>query len=234
MGPKPDPEEFKNKHYAHFEELMMEKPKSYLAEHIPGAVLFNIDAAYYPSKYIRFDLYPPEDFEKFIRLLGVNNSNHVPGNFIAKPIDPSLIITFEELDQKNADGIRSKIWTGRSLMEHQCTAMMGVFGSKKLAQSNFQINYLDARPAAQYNGSEPLGIPAKACHWCSPQRIQERAISTSCFGKWIETEERDNTSSQNAGFNKTLPTVTACLSGVQASMLAFVLSHVGVKARVYN
>ncbi|PIO64694.1 hypothetical protein TELCIR_13667 [Teladorsagia circumcincta] len=112
------------------------QPKSYLAEHIPGAVLFNIDAAYYPSKYIRFDLYPPQDFEKFIRLLGVNNSDHVlyghdkvsvlnggldawkkagqpvasgdviakPGNFIAKPIDPSLIITFEELDRKNADG----------------------------------------------------------------------------------------------------------------------------------
>ncbi|KAK5969951.1 Rhodanese domain-containing protein, partial [Trichostrongylus colubriformis] len=109
-------------------------------------------------RYIRFDLYPPKDFEKYIRLLGVNNNDHVvlygrgsfagmlwparawwtfklyghdkvsvldggleawkkagqpvasgdvvvkPGNFTAKPIDSSMIITFEELAKKSADG----------------------------------------------------------------------------------------------------------------------------------
>ncbi|KAK6057379.1 hypothetical protein COOONC_05102 [Cooperia oncophora] len=75
--PKPDPEEFKKKHYAHFEEMMTKKPKSYLEEHIPGAVLYDINVAHFPSKYIIFDLYPPEEFEKYIRLLGVNNNDHV-------------------------------------------------------------------------------------------------------------------------------------------------------------
>ncbi|KIH44263.1 hypothetical protein ANCDUO_25717, partial [Ancylostoma duodenale] len=127
--------------------------------------------------YIRFDLYPPKEFEKYVRLLGVNAGDHVvvysrdkfagmmwaarvwwtfknaemtsvkrqyfpavlqnlvyghhkvsvldggfeawkkakkpvtsdvvvvtPGNWTAKPIDKSLLITYEELDKKNADG----------------------------------------------------------------------------------------------------------------------------------
>ncbi|PIO70644.1 hypothetical protein TELCIR_07494 [Teladorsagia circumcincta] len=168
MGPKPDPEEFKNKHYAQFGELMKEKPKSYLAEHIPGAVLFNIDAAYYPSKYIRFDLYPPQDFEKFIRLLGVNNNDHV-------------------------------------------------------------INYLDARPAGQYNGSEPLG--ATGAHLKGAKSVP-LALVVSENGL-IPRKEIIRVL-HDAGFIKALPTVTACSGGVQASMLALVLSHVGVKSRVYN
>ncbi|KIH51942.1 hypothetical protein ANCDUO_17963 [Ancylostoma duodenale] len=51
--------------------------KTYAEDHIPGAVLFNMDAAYYPSQYIRFDLYPPREFEKYVRLLGVNAGDHV-------------------------------------------------------------------------------------------------------------------------------------------------------------
>ncbi|KAK6034226.1 glycosyl hydrolase family 38 protein [Cooperia oncophora] len=110
--PKPDPEEFKKKHYAHFEEMMAKK------------------------RTLFFDLYPPEEFEKYIRLLGVNNNDHLyghdkvsvldggldawkkagqpvtggdvvvvkPGNWKAKPINPALLITFEELNKKNADG----------------------------------------------------------------------------------------------------------------------------------
>ncbi|KAK5970984.1 hypothetical protein GCK32_018655 [Trichostrongylus colubriformis] len=50
MGEKPDPAEFKKKHYAKFKELAAEKPKAYIDEHVPGAALFNIDAAYYPSQ----------------------------------------------------------------------------------------------------------------------------------------------------------------------------------------
>uniref|UniRef100_A0A183FRF7 Rhodanese domain-containing protein n=1 Tax=Heligmosomoides polygyrus TaxID=6339 RepID=A0A183FRF7_HELPZ len=29
------------------------------------------------SRYIRFDLYPPKEFEKYIRLLGVDAGDHV-------------------------------------------------------------------------------------------------------------------------------------------------------------
>ncbi|KHJ91692.1 rhodanese-like protein [Oesophagostomum dentatum] len=51
--------------------------EAYAKEHIPGAIHFNVDAAYYPSQYIRFDLYPPQEFEKYVRLLGINNGDHI-------------------------------------------------------------------------------------------------------------------------------------------------------------
>ncbi|VDM79082.1 unnamed protein product [Strongylus vulgaris] len=51
--------------------------EEYAKEHIPGATHFNVDVAYYPSQYIRFDLYPPEMFEKYVQLLGINEGDHV-------------------------------------------------------------------------------------------------------------------------------------------------------------
>ncbi|EPB73933.1 hypothetical protein ANCCEY_06995 [Ancylostoma ceylanicum] len=203
MGPKPDYKEFKEKHYGKFEELMLEESnftQNYTEHHIPGAVLFNMDVAYYPSQYIRFDLYPPKEFEKYVRLLGINSGDHVviysrdkfagmmwaarvwwtfkPGNWSAKPIDKSLLITYEELDKKGASG-------------------------KSLFEDLSKINYLDARPAAQFNGTDPLGIPlAEAL--------------------------------KKAGYDGSLTTITACNGGVQASLLALAMDHVGKSYRVYN
>ncbi|VDO05978.1 unnamed protein product [Haemonchus placei] len=70
--------------------LAQHMPRAYVEEHIPGAVLFNIDAAFYPSKYIRFDLYPPEVFERYMRLLGVNNDDHVYGHGKVSVLDGGL------------------------------------------------------------------------------------------------------------------------------------------------
>ncbi|KHJ92778.1 rhodanese-like protein [Oesophagostomum dentatum] len=201
--PKPDYKEFKEKYYGKFEELMnmtTNFTKDFEDEHIPGATLFNIDAAYYPSQYIRFDLYPPEEFQKYVRLLGVNAGDHVvvygrggfagmlwaarvwwtfkvyghenvsvlegglaawknaskpvtdevhivsSGNWEAKELDKSLLITYEELDEKRP-------------------------GKKSLFEDLSKINYLDARPAPLFNGDVPLDIPAEGnsaqCGDCS-------------------------------------------------------------------
>uniref|UniRef100_A0A8R1HW15 Rhodanese domain-containing protein n=1 Tax=Caenorhabditis japonica TaxID=281687 RepID=A0A8R1HW15_CAEJA len=64
-------EEFQTKY------ILWPKVAAFTAEHIPGAVHFGLDTAYFPSKFIKFDLYPPEIFQKYIRLLGVNNDDHV-------------------------------------------------------------------------------------------------------------------------------------------------------------
>lgn len=49
----------------------------YTDEHIPGAVHFDLDIGSYSSEYIKHDLYPPEHFQKYLRLLGVNNGDQL-------------------------------------------------------------------------------------------------------------------------------------------------------------
>ncbi|WKY03409.1 hypothetical protein Q1695_004837 [Nippostrongylus brasiliensis] len=264
MMAKPDPVEFKKKFYGKFETLMAEKPNSsYLAEHIPGAVHFNLDAAFYPSEFIRFDLYPADEFEKYIRLLGVNTGDHVvvysrgsfagmmwaarawwafklyghenvsvldgglaawknaghpvtnkpvivkPGNWTAKKPDPSRLISFEELSVENNNGV-------------------------SLFDDLRKINYLDARTAGQYSGKDPLGIPAVGATGSHLKGAKSVPIATVIGEKGIKSPEEIKLALKNANFDESLPTVTACNTGIQASLLTLVLSTVGKQARLYN
>ncbi|VDO47337.1 unnamed protein product, partial [Haemonchus placei] len=172
------------------------QPRAYVEEHIPGAILFNIDAAFYPSKYIRFDLYPPEVFERYMRLLGVNNDDHVivygrgpfagmmwpakawwalkvyghgkvsvldggldawkkagypvtnqvvqrrPGNFTAKPLDDSYLVTFEELDKKNRNG--------KSLFDELNTVVGRICLSLKISRSFPKRSFLIPNEGSKY------------------------------------------------------------------------------------
>ncbi|PIO59014.1 hypothetical protein TELCIR_19535, partial [Teladorsagia circumcincta] len=212
--------------------------------------------------HIRFDLYPPEEFEKFIRLLGVNTADHVvlygrgpcagmlwparawwtfkaghnlyghdkvsvldggldswkeagqpvtsdvvvvtPGNWTAKSIDHTRLITFEELDKKNEVGT-------------------------PLLKDLKKINYLDARPAAQYNGTESTG--AVSGHLEGSKNVP---LSLVISEKGMKTKDEIKRVLESAGCEGTLPTVSACGLGVQASLLTLTLSHVGIESRVYN
>ncbi|EYC14865.1 hypothetical protein Y032_0039g52 [Ancylostoma ceylanicum] len=265
-APKRDYKEFKEKHYGKFEKLMAAKTnftETFAAEHIPGAVLFNMDAAYYPSQYIRSDLYPPHEFEKYIRLLGVNAGDHIviyargqfagmffaarawwtfkvyghhkvsvlnggldawkkannpvtstmvavkPGNWVAKPLDESLLITFEELDKVNADG-------------------------KSLFQDLSKVNYLDSRPAEVFNGSKPLGIPAEGATGSRLKGSKNVPLSDVFSDTGIRSREEIEQALKKAGYNSSLPIIAACNGGVQASLLALALSYVGKQYRLYN
>lgn len=49
----------------------------YLKEHIPSAIFFDIDAAFYASENERFNLYEPKIFEKYAQLLNLNSDDHL-------------------------------------------------------------------------------------------------------------------------------------------------------------
>lgn len=57
--------------------VYLRQKDSYLAAHIPTAQFFDIDAAFYPTKYKRFASYPSETFEKYAQLLGINADDHL-------------------------------------------------------------------------------------------------------------------------------------------------------------
>ncbi|CAJ0601988.1 unnamed protein product [Cylicocyclus nassatus] len=262
----PNYKEFKEKYYGKFEELMHLKSKhseAYAKEHIPGAVFFDLDAAYYPSQYIRFDLYPPEEFEKYIRLLGINAGDHVviyaraqyagmlwavrvwwtfklyghdnvsvlngglnawkkagkpvsddvpvvePGDWKAQPIDKSILITFEELNEKRP-------------------------GRPSIFDDLSKINLLDGRPASEFFEGKPLQIPTKGVPGYHMKGSKNLPLDVLIGEDGLKSKAVIERALEKAGYNPNLPTVTMCNKGIQASVLALIMKQVGVKARVFN
>ncbi|CAJ0563858.1 unnamed protein product, partial [Mesorhabditis spiculigera] len=79
-GVKPDWKKFRLEQYGKFDKLAQAKTRGremYLAGHIPEAVHADLDLAMYPGQYERFSQYPPEVFEQYIELLGVNRGEHL-------------------------------------------------------------------------------------------------------------------------------------------------------------
>ncbi|CAJ0601992.1 unnamed protein product [Cylicocyclus nassatus] len=263
---KPDYIEFKETYYGQFETLMKIKTsfsETYAKEHIPGAMLFNCDVAYYPSQYVRFDLYPPKEFEKYVRLLGINSGDHIViysrgayggmiwaarvwwtfkvyghnkvsvldggldawkkagkkvtsdvafkqaltgdaahiqhGNWSAKPIDSEQIITFEELYEKRP-------------------------GEKSLLEDLAKINYLDARPAAQFSGGTLFHL----------RGAKNMPLDEIADDDGLKSAESIEEALEKVGYDDSLPTVTGCAGGVQACLLALAVRHAGVQARLFN
>jgi len=71
---------FMDKFYGEWPALMARstpQKDAYAQSHIPTAVHLDLDIATYPGMTERFALYPPELFEQYVRLLGVNNGDHL-------------------------------------------------------------------------------------------------------------------------------------------------------------
>lgn len=49
----------------------------YLTKHIPQAFPMDLNIATYPGLYEPYAMYPPEIFQKYARLLGINQSEHI-------------------------------------------------------------------------------------------------------------------------------------------------------------
>ncbi|KAI6238815.1 putative thiosulfate sulfurtransferase mpst-1 [Aphelenchoides fujianensis] len=80
VGPKPDHRRFREEHYGKFEELRQRQTAqkaAFLQEHIPQAVHFDLDVGMFPGRYERFSVYEPAVFERYARLLGLNNEDHL-------------------------------------------------------------------------------------------------------------------------------------------------------------
>ncbi|CAI4223238.1 unnamed protein product [Auanema sp. JU1783] len=80
VSQKLDWKQFEKELYGKFEVLNSLKTPSkklYLSGHIPNAVHMSLDAAMYPSKYERFSIYPPEVFQEYMQLLGINRDEHL-------------------------------------------------------------------------------------------------------------------------------------------------------------
>ncbi|VDM40769.1 unnamed protein product [Toxocara canis] len=258
VDPKPDWKKFKHDYYGKFDKLLRDFVRDdYVKKHIHGAVHFNMDIAMYVGEFQRYALYPPKIFEKYVRLLGINNGDHVivygrgplagmlfsskvwwllkyyglgnvqvlngglaawiaagntvddervvvkEGNFTAK-VNPQMLITFEELERKGADG-------------------------KALIDKLDTINFFDARPRAMFTGENPQKFAssgeftgfhlAGAKNLPSPEMVDENGIKP--------VAELEKVLSK-AGYVKGKQTITSCALGVQGALANLALSTLGI------
>ncbi|PAV63619.1 hypothetical protein WR25_20870 [Diploscapter pachys] len=264
VKPKPNWEEFKNTSYGKFDELIKTHANpNYTAEHIPNAVHFNLDVAYFPGQYERFSFYSPELFEQYVQKLGINKDDKL----IVYSRGPAAGMLFA-----------ARVWwTFRVYGHHNIEVLNGGFnawksaghptksGDKNVTQGNWKagpidkslyanfddltndprggnlfenkmsaINMLDARPGGQFNGSEPLGFPAPKATGSHVAGAKNVPLPNVVGETGVKDKSALEEALKKAGFDASKPTVTMCNSGVQASMLALGLARLGIKARVYN
>jgi thiosulfate/3-mercaptopyruvate sulfurtransferase len=263
MGPKPNLQEFKEKYYGNFEEITkLKKHPEFESSRLPGAQPFSLEIFCPPGEQTRFDFYPVEVFQKLLRFLGVNEGDSIvvyargpmagmafaaraafvlqlyglsplilngglsawtaageatesgewthpaqEGNVTVKAFNSNhSLITFDELNKKDAEG--------ESTFDHLD-----------------QINYLDCRPKEQFDegkgttfGPHSTGFHCRgARHFSNGTICNEQGLFGLEALKKVASTLKDNA-----------PTVTACNTGLGASLAWLALDQAGVKARLFN
>ncbi|CAI5451772.1 unnamed protein product [Caenorhabditis angaria] len=225
-------------------------------EHIPGSATFTFDKGFFGSQYIKFDLYDPENFQKYIRLLGVKNSDQIviysrgpaAGNMYSSRAFWTLkVYGFENVSVLDG-GIDAWKSAGGKTSTDPETFSLGDFDAKPFDKSiliNFEeipfnnlssINYLDVRTTAQFTGEESLskmfpGTKATGSH--VPGAISfpmGNLISSAGFKSQAEVDQLFN----NLKLDKSKLLVVSCNTGIQASVVHTALRRSGVVAKVYN
>ncbi|CAJ0601990.1 unnamed protein product [Cylicocyclus nassatus] len=256
MKGKPDYKEFREKYYGQFEDLMNVKTgfgETYAKEHIPEAIHFNIDVAFYPSEYIRFDLYPPEEFEKYVRLLGINAGDHIViysrgayggmiwaarawwtfkvyGHDKVSVLNGGFDAWKKAGKEVSSDVVQRKLgsWSAKPIDHSQVITFEELDekrpGRKSLFEDLSKINYLDARPAMQFTGG-----PGSHLRGAKNVPLDEVATNDGLKSKQVIQQALEE-----AGYDDSLPIVTGCNGGVQASLLTLAVRYAGKQARLFN
>ncbi|CAJ0601989.1 unnamed protein product [Cylicocyclus nassatus] len=244
-------------------EFQVSNGEAYEKEHIPGAVFFDFAEAYHSSKYIVFDLHPPEEFEKYIQQLGVNAGDHVViyarGAFAGMLWASRVWWTFKLYGHEKVSvlngGLNAWKKAGESVSNIVPNVEPGNWKAKPIDKSihiTFEelsegrpgipslfddlskINMMDGRPAGEFTGEDPLQIPTKGVPGYRLPKSKNLPLDKVIGAEGLKSKAEIEKALENVGFNRDLPTVTVCNKGVQASVLALVLRQLGVKARVFN
>ena len=231
---------------------------AYATEHIPGAAFYDFDSAYFKSEYIKFDLYPPEVFQKYLRLLGVNNNDQVviysrgaaSGMMFASRAYWTLkTYGFTNVSLLNG-GLDAWKAAGGSTNAETVKPTLGnvdvrAFNSDILV--NFEeipfnhfkennIDYLDARTPAQFTGQDPLsatypGTKATGSHVTGAINFpMAEVIGPDGFLSQQEVDAKI----AKLGLTPGNQVYVACNTGIQASVIFTALERSGIKAKLYN
>ncbi|CAB07425.2 Rhodanese domain-containing protein [Caenorhabditis elegans] len=236
----------------------IKSPDLYTDEHIPGAVHFDLDIGSYSSEYIKHDLYPPEHFQKYLRLLGVNNGDQLviysngPASgmkFASRAYWTFKMYGFTTVSLLNGG---MDVWkaAGGPTDNAVVTPKLGNVNVKSLDNTilakfeeipfnNFaETNtvYLDTRIRAQFDGEDPLatnfpGTKAKGSHVTGAINFpMAKVIGPDGFISQQDVDEQIS----SLGLTSASQVFVGCNTGMQASVIFVALERSGFKAKLYN
>ncbi|MCP9264641.1 putative thiosulfate sulfurtransferase [Dirofilaria immitis] len=233
---------------SHEDFMKTKQYRDYLEKHIPQAVYMDLNIATYPSLYEPYAMYPPEIFQKYARLLGINQSDHIVlygrhyiagmmfpcriswlfkyyGHRAVSVVDGGLTAwekdggeTTREVPEATPGNWRAKFCPDYIVTYEQLIEKDST-GTNTFDKID-QINFLDSRPRDQFEGRVDTML--------DPKKVNGSRVSgTKCApaveminetGRLKDPNELKSWL-QKCGFKEDLPTVSHCLRGIQACML---------------
>lgn len=218
----------------------------YLAEHIPGAVFFDVDAVSDHSVDLPH-MYPDAaQFARDVAALGISSDDTVvaydAGGWVAAPRAWWMFLSFGHANVKVLDGGLKK-WKaeGRATEAGKSSPKPGTFSAtldKSYVRSKAQVvanldsrkeQLIDARAANRFEGSVPeprAGI--RSGHIPGSRNLPYNLLFDAATGTMKPLDELRNAFA-GTGLDLDGPIVTTCGSGVSAAVLTLALYRLGVR-----
>ena len=229
--------------------LVLQKRDShaeYRAEHIPGAVFFDVDTIADHSSELPHMLPGPTHFGEAVGALGIGNDTTVViYDSIGLYSAPRVWWTFRILGAKNVyilDGGLPK-WKaeGRSLEAGESkrppqkfhaemnVGAVATLADMRMAVADESVQIVDARSAERFAGKAPEPRPGlRSGHMPGSFNVPfDRVLDNGN----LASRERVEAAFRNAGVDLDKPIITSCGSGMTAAILTFALDSIGRTAK---
>jgi len=222
----------------------------YLAEHLPGAVFFDIDAVADHSTDLPHMLPGPTQFGEAAGKLGIGETDTiVVYDGLGLFSSPRVWWTFRIFGAKNVyildGGLPAWKAEGRKTESGEVkrpqqkfaadmdTGAVAMHADVQMALNDGSVQVVDARPAGRFAGRDPEPRPGlRPGHM--PGALNLPAVELIENGR-LKSPERIAQAFAMAGVDVDRPVITTCGSGVSAVILSLGLAALGKKlARVYD
>ena len=222
----------------------------YLAEHLPGAVFFDIDAVADHSTDLPHMLPGPTQFGEAAGKLGIGETDTiVVYDGLGLFSSPRVWWTFRIFGAKNvyildgglpawkAEGRKTESGEvkrpQRKFAADMDTGAVAMHADVQMALNDGSVQVVDARPAGRFAGRDPEPRPGlRPGHM--PGALNLPAAELIENGR-LKSPERIAQAFAMAGVDVDRPVITTCGSGVSAVILSLGLAALGKKlARVYD
>ncbi|MGE0618843.1 MAG: 3-mercaptopyruvate sulfurtransferase [Afipia sp.] len=217
----------------------------YLAQHIPGAVFFDVDAVSDHSNPLPHMFPSAGQFGRDVGALGISNDDTVvvydAGGWVAAPRAWWMFLSFGHANVRVLDGgLKKWLAEGRAVESGEATpkpaTFEAAFDARRVRSMQQLIGNLeskveqviDARPAARFEGSVPEPRPGlRGGHIPGARSVPYAGLFDAGTGAMKPLADL-RAAFTGAGVDLDKPIVTSCGSGVSAGVLTLALYRLGV------